>query len=152
MPLVALRTRLRRYPFGKHCILYLIVLFMVVGQPDQSYLAVRQYWMIYRGPGFLRSYNSAPRPPPSSPLLSATCLYFSVFLCVAGRAYSEGRGGKGWSWSRITQPKESLALCKSFNTFCFLYKLVLWARICKCLRSPGIDSAGLCSLAGLYDK
>ncbi len=27
-----------------------------------------------------------------------------------------------------------------------------WARICKCLRSPGIDFASLCSLAGRYVK
>ncbi len=39
----------------------------------------REYWMIYRGPGFLRSHDSAPRPPlPPHP---------SVFLYVAGWAY-----------------------------------------------------------------
>jgi hypothetical protein len=29
---------------------------------------------------------------------------------------------------------------------------VAWTRICKRLRSPGIDFAGLCSLASRYDK
>jgi hypothetical protein len=43
---------------------------------------------------FLRWFDSAPRPPPLSP--SESCLSFSVFLCVAGRAYWRGwRGGRG---------------------------------------------------------
>ncbi len=35
---------------------------------------------------FLQSYDSAPRP---SPLPSASCLFFSVFLCVTGLATRE---------------------------------------------------------------
>ncbi len=35
---------------------------------------------------FLRSYDSAPPSPPFPPLLSASCLSFSVFLSVAGLA------------------------------------------------------------------
>jgi hypothetical protein len=44
-------------------------------------------WMV-EDQAFLRSYDSAPRPPPSpySPA-SASCLSFSVFLWVAGRSY-----------------------------------------------------------------
>ncbi len=38
----------------------------------------REYLMIYGGSG---------SPPPFHPLPSASCLCFSVFLCVAGRAY-----------------------------------------------------------------
>ncbi len=46
---------------------------------------------------FLRSYDTAPHPsrPPASPV---SCLSFSVFLCVIGRAYlreSVGGGGAG---------------------------------------------------------
>ncbi len=43
---------------------------------------------------FSLSYNLAPAPTPS-PLLSASCLFFSVFLCVVGRAYWRERGGVG---------------------------------------------------------
>ncbi len=38
---------------------------------------------------FLRSYDSAPRPPP---LPSTSCLSFSVFKCVFGRAFWQERG------------------------------------------------------------
>ncbi len=60
-----------------------------------------------------RSYDSAPRPPPCQyppPLPSASCLSFSVFLCVAGRAYSTyGMGGRrrGAKSYRV-RPRESL--------------------------------------------
>ncbi len=44
---------------------------------------------------FLRSYDSAPRPPSS----------------VAGRAYWR-EGGEGGARSQIMRPRESLAICK----------------------------------------
>jgi hypothetical protein len=46
---------------------------------------------------FLQSHDSAPCPPPPLPLTSASCLSFSVILCVAGLAYGRrgvGRGAK----------------------------------------------------------
>ncbi len=46
--------------------------------------------MIYRGPGFLAVVWFIPPPLPS-----ANCLSFSVFLCLAGRAYYRERGGGG---------------------------------------------------------
>jgi hypothetical protein len=49
---------------------------------------------------FLRSYDSAPRPPPPLPLTEASCLSFSVFLCVAGLAYGRRGVGRG-AWSSI---------------------------------------------------
>ncbi len=70
----------------------------------------REYWMVYSRPNFLRSYDSAPRPAPSPPLLSASWLSFSFFLCVAGRTYWRERGGGGG--------QESLALYKSFTLWC----------------------------------
>ncbi len=54
----------------------------------------REDWMIYRGPGFLAVVIRLHPPLPS-----ASCRYFSVFLCVAGRAYWRERGGRGWAWS-----------------------------------------------------
>jgi hypothetical protein len=53
-------------------------------------------------------------------LPSASCLSFSVFLCVTGRA-SSGRAGVGWARSQIILRRESLVLHKSFNT--------LWYRV-----------------------
>ncbi len=72
----------------------------------------RKNWMIYRGPGFL-SFVYFGSPPP---LPAASCLSFSVFLCVAGRAYwREGvEGGR----CQIIRRRESMVLYKSFNTLC----------------------------------
>ncbi len=57
----------------------------------------REYWMIYRGPGFLAvlCLGSLFTPFPT-PLPAASYLSFSVFLCVAGRPYLRvgGRGAK----------------------------------------------------------
>ncbi len=44
---------------------------------------------------FLRSYDSDPHLPPFPPLPAASCLSFSVFLCVAGRELTDGREGGG---------------------------------------------------------
>jgi hypothetical protein len=51
--------------------------------------------MIYRGPGFLAFvWFGFPQP---LPLPAASCLSFSVFLCIARRAYwqENGEGGSG---------------------------------------------------------
>jgi hypothetical protein len=31
-----------------------------------------------------------------------------------------GEGERGWAWSRIIRPQESLVICKSFNTLCHI--------------------------------
>ncbi len=59
----------------------------------------REFEMIYRGPRFLAVawFGSSTTPSPHY-LPSASCLSFSVFLCVAGRAYWRERrvgGGDG---------------------------------------------------------
>ncbi len=71
----------------------------------------REYWMIYRGPGYLAvvwSCSSPRQPPP--PLPSASCLSFSVFLCVAQRGRRlEKRPNKEArlvGWRKMTQPGE----------------------------------------------
>jgi hypothetical protein len=78
---------------------------------------------------FSPSYYLAPRPP-LPPLQSACCLSFSVFLCVAFRAYCRERGKGGRS--QIIRQRESLILYKSFNTLLFylcstntLFKLIV---------------------------
>jgi hypothetical protein len=61
----------------------------------------RKYWMIIRGPGFLEVvwFGSSPSP-------SASCLSFSVFLCVAGRVYWQQRGeGEGKEPNHMTARK-----------------------------------------------
>ncbi len=57
----------------------------------------REYWMIYRGPGFLAVvwFGSSLSPP----IPSASCRTFSGFLCVAVRAYWGG-GGVAKSYDR----------------------------------------------------
>ncbi len=50
----------------------------------------REYWMIYRGPGFLAVIRLLPRP--FLRLMSASCLSYSVFLWDAGRAYWREKG------------------------------------------------------------
>ncbi len=75
-----------------------------------------EYWMIYRGPGFLAViwFGSSPTDLPHLP--SASCPSFSVFLHVCRRSkLNYVRGGKGVG-SQIKWPRESLALNKSFNT------------------------------------
>ncbi len=62
---------------------------------------------------FLRSCYTALHPPPS-PLTSADCLSFSVFLLpVELTEYWPKRGGEK---GLIVRPRESLGLYKSFNT------------------------------------
>jgi hypothetical protein len=81
--------------------------------------ATREYWIIYRGPGFFAVVRIGSTPTPSPPPLpSASCLSFSVFLFVAGRAYKRERGGgyRGWGRSQIMRRGESLVLYKSFST------------------------------------
>ncbi len=69
----------------------------------------REYWMIYTGPGFSRRCMIWPlhHPHPLPPLPSEGCLFFSVFLCVAGQAYWRERW---WGKSQIIRPRGSLIL------------------------------------------
>jgi hypothetical protein len=63
---------------------------------------------------FSPSYDLAPPLPPPP---SASCLSFSVFLCVAGRAYWRERLERmGRRRSKIIRRLESLVLFNSFNT------------------------------------
>ncbi len=69
-------------------------------------------WLI-EAQAFLRSHNSAPRPPPP-PLSVSKLSLFLLFPVCRRSSLPTGRGG-GWVWSRIIRPQESLGLCKSFN-------------------------------------
>ncbi len=60
---------------------------------------------------------------------------------------------RSWRWQTF---KTRMWLCMTGSKCAMPYELQIsavshpasWARICKCFRSPGIDSASLCSLAG----
>ncbi len=73
----------------------------------------REYWIIYRGPGFLAVvwFDSTSTPSPLPPFPLASCFSFSVFLCVRRPSLLTGEGGGGLS--RNIWPQESLALYKS---------------------------------------
>jgi hypothetical protein len=51
-----------------------------------------EYWMAIEDQAFLKSYELTPPEPPSPLLQSTSCLSFSVFLCVSGRACWRERG------------------------------------------------------------
>jgi hypothetical protein len=71
--------------------------------------------MIYGGPAFLGSYDSAPRTPPP-PLSRQQIVSISQSYCVSPILLTGGRGGGGpGGRSRIIRPQESLGLYKSFN-------------------------------------
>ncbi len=78
----------------------------------------REYWMIYRGPGFLSIVwfcsSHVPPPSPASKL--------SLFLRLPGCCRSSlltGEGGTGGPVkSQIIRRRECLVLYKSFNTLC----------------------------------
>jgi hypothetical protein len=84
--------------------------------------ALSEYWMIYRGPGFLAVVWFGSTPTSFPPLPSPTCFSFSVLLCVASPAYW---GERGRAWSRIIRPQKSWALYKWFNTLSSSWRQVL---------------------------
>jgi hypothetical protein len=82
----------------------------------QKLFGTREDWMILEDQAVLRSYDSAPCPPP--PCLSRQQLSLFLSLCespVLLHWRERGEGGGGWAWSRITGPHESLVLYESFN-------------------------------------
>jgi hypothetical protein len=71
----------------------------------------REYWMIYSGPRFLAVvwYGSSPPLP-----VSKLSLFLSLPMCRRSSLRV-----RGWGRSQfIRQGRESLVLCKSFNTLC----------------------------------
>jgi len=97
---------------------------------------------------FLRSYDSAPHPPRCPPLPPASCLSFSVFLCVAGEGPSRVEG-EWWARCQIIRRRESLALYKSFNTLCLIQYgnarlLPFMTALCKIRKHGDESSRKLC--------
>jgi hypothetical protein len=61
---------------------------------------IREYWMIYRRPGFFRSYDSAPSPPPPSPLSCQQLVSLSQSSCVSLIELTDGKVGRGGGGSK----------------------------------------------------
>ncbi len=74
---------------------------------------IQEDLMIYRGPGFLATYDSAARPPPFLPPVSKMSLFLSLPVC---RRSSLFQGSGGWRTGKIMRWQERLVLNKSFNT------------------------------------
>jgi len=79
----------------------------------ECWIGSREYWLIYRGPGFLAVVCFGSSPPPLPP---------SCQQLVSLSQSSEISAGRGWARSQIIPGRESLILCKSFNT--------LWLEVC----------------------
>ncbi len=82
-----------------------------------EFRCTREYWMIYRGPGFLAViwFGSFPTSSPS-PVSKASCLCLLVFLCVADRAYWREMGGGGGEEEEPNHIDDEKA-CSSINHF-----------------------------------
>jgi hypothetical protein len=57
-----------------------------------------------------------PLPPPRSRQQIVSLSQFS-YVPPVQLTVGRGGGGRGWARRQIIRPQESLALCKSFNTF-----------------------------------
>jgi len=89
-------------------------------------------WFI-EGQDFSPSYELAPPP-----LLSGSCLSFSVFLFVGGRANWRKRGGM----SLVIRRRESLVLYKSYNISSIYLEYVVNSDV-ECWRYPVPGAEGI---------
>ncbi len=102
-------------------------------------LYTREYWIIYRGPGFLVvvwfDYCATPFSSKSS-----TNRGHIGSMRKREKQLADGRGGREWGRSQIIRWQENLVFYKSFNTHCctqnykFLYsfKTIKDTYYCKC--------------------
>ncbi len=70
---------------------------------------------------FLLSYDSAPRPSPLSPLSRQHVVYLSQSSCQSRVELTDVVGPESGR-SQIVRPRDSLALCKSFDTLSLTLK------------------------------
>jgi hypothetical protein len=100
--------------------------------------------MIYRRPGFLAVtwFGSSPTLPP---LLSASCLSFSVFLSVAGRAYTVYWREKGGGGAKPYDGDKAWSSKTSFSTLWFIITLNHCFRtlfdFCRCSKFGALSQA-----------
>ncbi len=79
----------------KVCILFCQVFLQINSWRIKNKCYTREYWKSYIGEAFPSSYYLAPSPLPTH-LPSASCLSFSVLLCVASQAFWRERGEGVW--------------------------------------------------------
>ncbi len=84
----------------------------------------REYWMIYRGPGFLDAIRLLLRPSP--PVSRQQVVSLSQSSCVLPVELTDGR--RGWVRSLIIRPQQS------FNTLCTVEYTVHCTYVPKYLR------------------
>ncbi len=94
-------------------------IFMVVWRPP-----TREYWMIYRRPGFIAVYDFFDPHPTTLPPAPVSKLERRHTGSLRKRDnLLTGEGGRGWGRSQIIRQRESLVLYKSFNILCPLLSL-----------------------------
>ncbi len=78
----------------------------------------REYWMIYRGPGFLAVvwFGSSSLLPPFPAFCLQVVSLSQPFWVSPVSSLLTGGGGRGWSRSEITRRRESLVFYKAFIT------------------------------------
>ncbi len=92
----------------------------------------REYWVTYRGSGFLAvelfgSYSPSPAHSPSHAIKLS--LFLSLPVCRRSSLLTGDGGGREWVGEepKISTPRESLSLYKSFNTlWCMVYAGPFW--------------------------
>ncbi len=91
--------------------------FIVSSSSGRLFIFSPEYWLFSRGPGFLAVviFNSSPSPFPVSKLDRRAA---SHVKSEKKRQLADARWGRGVGRSQIMRWRESLVLCKSFNTLC----------------------------------
>jgi hypothetical protein len=95
----------------------------ILGKDDWIMVCLREYLMIYRGPGFLaelRTYYSAQRPPPPPTLSHQQVASLSQSSCVSPVQLTDGReGGGGYGaesyYRKKAWPSKTSSMC---NLWC----------------------------------
>ncbi len=100
------------------CFLYWVYASVVLGRQKLRISETRDYWIIYRGPGFLAVLWFGSSPTPSNPPLPSVCWTGDTQgLRNRDNLLTEEGEGKGMR-SQIIWLQESLVLYKSLNTLC----------------------------------
>ncbi len=88
----------------------------IPAQESTAHVWAKEYWMIYRGTGFLATYNLAPPHPfpAPSPISKLDRRHTGKVRKRENMLTGEDRGG--WGRSQIIRWRESLVLYKLFKT------------------------------------
>ncbi len=100
------RTRLPRRTVWREVAWFRLYFLMML--TDSGFITTREYWMIYREPGLLASYDSSPPPPP--PVSKLGCRHTGILRkrdrLQAGEGGSQIRTGEK-AWSSINHSRFS---------------------------------------------